>query len=173
MASPQDSTPHPTTGMATFELYFFSLIVQAILYGTYLPTFVYCLRWLVYDDNGWYMRERIHWPMLTASIAIFLLSTTHLGLLFWSTFGPAAQLDVPQLYKLDAIGVCMYGTCVSFVVGLKHLTLQQLAFESAIRLIIDGVLVRVQFPEGRQTLLNEFESLRYGVVGRCLRNHGR
>ena len=60
------------------ELY--GTFVQAIMYGMYATTFVHCLRWLLFDDEGWKLRQRINWSLLVASILLFLLSTTDLAL---------------------------------------------------------------------------------------------
>ena len=49
--------------------------IHAILYGLYLATLVQCLRWLLFDDDGWKFRAHINWFMLTVTLFIFLFST--------------------------------------------------------------------------------------------------
>ncbi|KAM6492253.1 hypothetical protein JOM56_011977 [Amanita muscaria] len=56
-------------------------IAEALLYGIYVATFIRCLRWLIFTDEGWKLREKIPGPSLTmafATIFFFLASTTNL-----------------------------------------------------------------------------------------------
>ncbi|KAM6499108.1 hypothetical protein JOM56_004616 [Amanita muscaria] len=56
-------------------------IAQALLYGTYLATFIRWLRWLIFTDEGWKLREKIPGPSLTMAVAtvfVFLASTANL-----------------------------------------------------------------------------------------------
>ena len=64
------------------EQYLRGMFIQAMMYGVYLATFAHCLRWLIYQDEGWKLRPRegLNWPMLTATISIFILSTADLSL---------------------------------------------------------------------------------------------
>lgn len=55
-------------------------IIQSFLYGLYLATFVHCLRWLIYDDEGWRLKPNINWPILTITVFVFLLTTIDLAL---------------------------------------------------------------------------------------------
>ena len=50
--------------------------VQAIMYGIYLVTLALSFRWLLYDDEGWDIRKRINWFMLSITALVFVLSTT-------------------------------------------------------------------------------------------------
>jgi hypothetical protein len=52
----------------------------ALSYGIYLLTLSYCLRWLLFADEGWTARKRRNWSMITITIAIFLLVTAYLAL---------------------------------------------------------------------------------------------
>jgi hypothetical protein len=49
--------------------------VSALFYGLYLSTVFHCLRWLVFADEGWKMRRRINWAMLSITIILWALST--------------------------------------------------------------------------------------------------
>ena len=54
--------------------------IQAILFGLYITTFLLCLRWLVYEDDGWVIRKDIKWPMLTVTVILFVFSVIELTL---------------------------------------------------------------------------------------------
>src|ERR1700760_927783 len=56
------------------------LFVQAALYGLYVATLIHCLRWLLYTDNGWKLRDGVNKLMLITTILIFLLTTVNLSL---------------------------------------------------------------------------------------------
>ena len=64
------------------ESFVIELIVQALFYGLYVATLVHCLRWLLFDDEGWSHRKDINWPMLTTAVAIFLFTTASIGMVF-------------------------------------------------------------------------------------------
>ncbi|KIJ41913.1 hypothetical protein M422DRAFT_780142 [Sphaerobolus stellatus SS14] len=44
--------------------------VDALFLGIYLTTFVRCLRWLVWADEGWKLRKKINWTMLIITLLI-------------------------------------------------------------------------------------------------------
>ncbi|PPQ91764.1 hypothetical protein CVT25_000589 [Psilocybe cyanescens] len=52
-----------------------AMFVLALFYGLYLSTLFHCLRWLIFTDEGWKVRKRISWTLLTVTIAIWALST--------------------------------------------------------------------------------------------------
>jgi len=56
------------------------VFIQAMLSGLYTATFVLCLRWLVFTDEGWKLRSRkqINWPMLILAVLVFGLATVDL-----------------------------------------------------------------------------------------------
>jgi hypothetical protein len=92
------------------NLMFFNLLIKAILYGVYLVTLLHCLRWLVFDDEGWHVRRRIKWTFLIISMFIFLLATTDVGISLWMILGPAANTDQPNLFEFRAIDVRRSGS---------------------------------------------------------------
>lgn len=53
-----------------------TLFVDGLFYGLYLSTLFNCIRWLVFTDEGWKVRKRISWVLLSITIALFMLSTT-------------------------------------------------------------------------------------------------
>ncbi|KAM6499054.1 hypothetical protein JOM56_004562 [Amanita muscaria] len=59
--------------------------VQANVYGIYVTTLILCLRWLLFQDESLKRREKLNIPMLTISIAVFLLQTAGLATCFQTT----------------------------------------------------------------------------------------
>ena len=56
-----------------------STFVQVVLHGLYLGSFVHCLRWLIYDDEGWRLRVNINRSMLAITLLLFLLYAAEFG----------------------------------------------------------------------------------------------
>jgi hypothetical protein len=56
--------------------------VMALFYGLYLATFFHCLRWHLFTDEGWTLRDRkaIQWSMFTATCILFVLCTINRAL---------------------------------------------------------------------------------------------
>jgi hypothetical protein len=54
-----------------------SVFIEAMLCGFYATTFVLCLRWLVFTDEGWKLRPRrqVNSPMLILAVLVFALQT--------------------------------------------------------------------------------------------------
>lgn len=57
-----------------------AMFVQAVLYGIYISTLAFCLRWLLYADEGWRRRKKTNWSILTITILVAVFSTTNLGI---------------------------------------------------------------------------------------------
>lgn len=57
-----------------------SLFIACIATGMYFVSFVHCLRWLVCTDRGWRIRKRFDWTTLSATLALFVLSSIHTSL---------------------------------------------------------------------------------------------
>ena len=92
---------------APFDLSFFPLFTQAVLYGLYLPTFVYCLRWLIFSDEGLDIRKTINWKMLAITIIFFAFMTVVIGIQFRQTI---RQRDLNSLAydRLDLVTVRVF-----------------------------------------------------------------
>ena len=56
-----------------------SFIVQAVLSGAYFATFLLCLWWQIYSDDGLATRKNIKWCMVAVTIVIFAFSMADLG----------------------------------------------------------------------------------------------
>ncbi|KIL64671.1 hypothetical protein M378DRAFT_570650 [Amanita muscaria Koide BX008] len=49
--------------------------LPAIFFGLYSASFIHCVRWLMFEDEGWRIRKKIHWWLVTATLLVFFLST--------------------------------------------------------------------------------------------------
>ncbi|TFK35755.1 hypothetical protein BDQ12DRAFT_725793 [Crucibulum laeve] len=60
----------------TIENNLLAQFVEDILYGLYLATLLHCLRWLLYENEGWKLKKRvsIQWKMLISTMGIFIFS---------------------------------------------------------------------------------------------------
>ncbi|KAM6499094.1 hypothetical protein JOM56_004602 [Amanita muscaria] len=85
------------------ELVIIPLFVQAILYGLYLASLVHCLRWLIFNDQGWTPRRHINWFMLSTTIIIFSLLTIDFGLELRMAIGPALEVNVVEYERQNVI----------------------------------------------------------------------
>jgi hypothetical protein len=56
------------------------LFIEAALYGLYVATVIHCLRWLLYADDSWKLRDGVNKLMLITTILIFLLITVNIFL---------------------------------------------------------------------------------------------
>jgi hypothetical protein len=88
------------------EAFVIPLFVQAIMFGSYMASLVHCLRWLVYDDEGWTMRKKINWGMLIITIVVFLFTAANLGISLQMTLGFFSNEDLLTLNKLSISNVC-------------------------------------------------------------------
>ncbi|KAF8993279.1 hypothetical protein BDQ17DRAFT_1331769 [Cyathus striatus] len=73
-----------------------ALFAAALTTGLYFSTLGYTIRWLIFSDSGWKIRRRINWIMLTASLAIFLLSSVHLCLAARETILEVRSNNIPH-----------------------------------------------------------------------------
>ena len=120
------------------------LLAQAIMYGFYVGTSVYCLRWLLLDDKDWNIRKKINWTMLSIAIVLFILMTVQVCVALGSVVGSDNNPVLTQFW-LDPIEVCTFRSAIELVAwGLTsalHLHFLQSISATAIRLIFDLVLV--------------------------------
>ncbi|TFK33659.1 hypothetical protein BDQ12DRAFT_670086 [Crucibulum laeve] len=88
-----------------------AIFVEAILYGLYLATLLHCLRWMLYENEGWKIKRRIsiQWTMLISTVAIFVFSFVNVILHLKSTIESINPKPVtPSTPKVDweAIVIC-------------------------------------------------------------------
>ncbi|PFH47649.1 hypothetical protein AMATHDRAFT_6566 [Amanita thiersii Skay4041] len=60
--------------------YIIVAFVQAVFSGLYVATFLQCIRWLAFSNQGWAIRDRISWLLLTMTCCIFALSIANLAI---------------------------------------------------------------------------------------------
>lgn len=81
--------------------------VQALVYGAYIITLVHCLRWIMYNDEGWSRRKKMDMTMLIVSIAVFLLQTAGLATAFKTTL-ELQDSNTEGFNLLNMINVCFH-----------------------------------------------------------------
>ncbi len=67
------------------EEYIVAITTQALVTGTYFATFLLCLRWLVFSDDGGSLRKRINWPFLIITVVLFAFTMTEFSISLQST----------------------------------------------------------------------------------------
>jgi hypothetical protein len=98
-----------------------ALTVQSIFYGLYTATFVHCTRWLIFDDDGWKLRQKMNWIMILMTTLIFIFSTMNLG------------TSIPLTFDIMPVGYSLP--------SYFSLNLVNGAFEYATFLVTDGILI--------------------------------
>ncbi|KAF8341141.1 hypothetical protein F5887DRAFT_976910 [Amanita rubescens] len=69
--------------MAPFvKVFLIALTTQALVTGVYLASFLLCLRWFVFSDDGEKIRKGITWHLLIITIVLFALSLGEFGIFF-------------------------------------------------------------------------------------------
>lgn len=76
-----------------------ALFIAAVATGVYLCTLSTCVRWLVYVDDGWRVRKQINKTWLSATLAIFFLSSLHTTLAVTTTFFNIRTLETGVIIK--------------------------------------------------------------------------
>ncbi|KIL61151.1 hypothetical protein M378DRAFT_13700 [Amanita muscaria Koide BX008] len=57
-----------------------AVFTQAALFGLYTLTLLHCLRWLLYQDAGWKLRDRTRWLMLVTTLILFAFAVVDLAI---------------------------------------------------------------------------------------------
>jgi len=50
--------------------------MQALVTGAYFASFLLCLRWLIFSDDGENLRKGISWPFLMITLVLFAFAVT-------------------------------------------------------------------------------------------------
>jgi len=66
--------------LSVIKAFTIATTLQALLTGVYFTSFLVCLRWLIFSDNGGTLRKPIHLPFLIITTILFAFSVTNLGL---------------------------------------------------------------------------------------------
>ncbi|KDR79645.1 hypothetical protein GALMADRAFT_137439 [Galerina marginata CBS 339.88] len=73
---------------------FLAVFFAALATGIYLCTLAYCIRWLVYTDEGWKIRKRINKTMLSGTLSIFILSSIHTSFAVATSFETIRHMEL-------------------------------------------------------------------------------
>lgn len=95
-------------------------VVRAILFGLYSASFIHCVRWLLFEDEGWRVRKKVSWFLVITTLLIFFLSMGLLCAGWMKRFGASGHLR-PVIWSLDILD------CIGI--------------QCSILIIIDGVLI--------------------------------
>lgn len=58
---------------------------RALMAGAYLASFLLCLRWLIFSDDGGNLRKGISWPFLIITVILFALILTDFAITVQAT----------------------------------------------------------------------------------------
>ncbi|TFK38789.1 hypothetical protein BDQ12DRAFT_735423 [Crucibulum laeve] len=88
-----------------------SIFVEAIFYGLYLATLLHCMRWMLYENEGWKLKKRIsiQWTMLISTVAIFVCSFVNIILILTNVTQSIHPKPVtPSTLKInwEAVVIC-------------------------------------------------------------------
>ncbi|KAM6499027.1 hypothetical protein JOM56_004535 [Amanita muscaria] len=89
---------------------------QSILYGLYIPTFAGCLRWLMFENEGWKLRpcKQMTWAYIIIAILVFAVSTADVLIGFWLTRTRlAGQQSITD--RLSFLSVAIEGTTLIII----------------------------------------------------------
>ncbi|KAF9446495.1 hypothetical protein P691DRAFT_776811 [Macrolepiota fuliginosa MF-IS2] len=70
-----------------------TVFTAALIFGMYLITLLFCFRWLLFDDDGWNLRERISWTTVLTAFLIFAFNLLYLVLSLRSTIAMVKYLS--------------------------------------------------------------------------------
>jgi len=73
---------------------FLAVFSAAVATGVYLCTLFYCIRWLVYIDEGWKVRKKINKTLLSGTLSIFVLSSIHISFAIATSFVKIKHLEL-------------------------------------------------------------------------------
>ncbi|KAF8712011.1 hypothetical protein AX14_013161 [Amanita brunnescens Koide BX004] len=104
--------------LSPLEGYIIAMTTQAFLLGVYLASFLLCLRWLTFSDDGGNLRKGINWPFLIIAIVIFAFSVTDSAIYLQSI-----------IWVSEGRSPTMYMTIINF------------SIEMLTPIITDGVLI--------------------------------
>lgn len=146
------------------EEYTVAVTTQALLTGTYFATFLLCLRWLVFSDDGGTLRKRINWPFLIITVILFAFAVTEFSISFQSML---------LAFEGENIGFYLIVLNVSDSRKFNPRHQVELSLQGVIDMlsyiITDSVLVRERT---KQITLYSQHFTRSSVVGQCTTDRG-
>jgi hypothetical protein len=87
------------------KIFLIALTTQALVTGTYFASFLLCLRWFVFSDDGGTIRKGIKWHLLIITIILFAFSLGEFGIFLHLTVLISNGCSIGELY-MTFIGVC-------------------------------------------------------------------
>lgn len=65
---------------------------SALIFGMYLMTLIFCVRWLFFCDEGWRLKKGISWATVITTFLIFSSYLVYLALSFHGTIATVKYL---------------------------------------------------------------------------------
>jgi hypothetical protein len=81
--------------LSIIEAFIIAMTMGATLSGVYFASFLLCLRWLIFSDDGGTLRKPIHRPFLIITLILFAFTVIALGINLQRTLN--IQSNVPTL----------------------------------------------------------------------------
>lgn len=70
----------------------------ALAFGLYFATFLACLRWLLFADEGWTPRKNIRWLMVAMTVLILICNVMYLSWsLHWAMVKATHIVNKPEV----------------------------------------------------------------------------
>jgi len=94
--------------ISSIKAFIIATTLQALLTGVYFASFLLCLRWLIFSDEGGTLRKPIRRPFLIVTLILFAFSVTSLGLCLRRVllFSQDASLTSTSAFYMAIINVC-------------------------------------------------------------------
>ncbi|KAF8341128.1 hypothetical protein F5887DRAFT_976843, partial [Amanita rubescens] len=81
------------------------ITLQALLTGVYFASFLLCLRWLIFSDDGGTLRKPIHWPFFFITTILFAFSVASLGLCLQKTLLLSQDVATTSTLSLEMLAL--------------------------------------------------------------------
>ncbi|KAM6492105.1 hypothetical protein JOM56_011829 [Amanita muscaria] len=103
-------------------------VLPGIFLGLYSASLIHCIRWLLFEDEGWRIRKKINWWLVATTLLVFFLSTALFCAVAMSTFPTAA---------LNAVSYFVFSFAYSNAMSI----LGSSAVEWSVLILIDSVMI--------------------------------
>ncbi|KAF8342389.1 hypothetical protein F5887DRAFT_356498 [Amanita rubescens] len=81
------------------KVFLIALTTQSLVTGAYFASFLLCLRWFVFSDDGGTLRKGIKWPLLIITVVLFSLAIGEFSIIVHSTeFYISKNRSIDKLY---------------------------------------------------------------------------
>jgi hypothetical protein len=117
--------------------YITAIVTQAVATGAYFASFLVCVRWLVFSDDGGTLRKGINWPLLVIAVILFAFSITDLSISLQATLLISEGRGNGRMHTSELVTV---SNLTIIIVNCKLNSLQYFV-ELLAPIITDSVLV--------------------------------